>query len=44
LNIHIDGITTIGAGVFVEPEIHLRNVVVLPFKNVNESAFHQIMV
>ncbi len=42
--IFIDGITTIGAGVFVEPEIHLRNVVVLPFKNVSDSAFHQIIV
>jgi len=35
-----DGITTIGGGVFVEPEIHLRNVVVLPFRNVMESSFH----
>lgn len=39
-----DGITTIGGGVYVEPEIHLRNVVVLPFRNVSESSFHQIIV
>jgi len=36
----IDGVTTIGGGVFVEPELHLRNVVVLPFKTVNESTYH----
>ena len=36
----IDGITTIGGGVVVDPELHLRNVVVLPFKTVHESAYH----
>ncbi len=40
LNITTDGITTIGGGVIVDPELHLRNVVVLPFKTVNESSYH----
>lgn len=35
-----NGVTTIGGGVFIEPELHLRNVVVLPFKRVNESSYH----
>ncbi|CDW89701.1 mannose-1-phosphate guanylyltransferase [Stylonychia lemnae] len=39
-----DGVTTIGGGVTVEPELHLRNVVVLPFRTVSESYFHQIIV
>lgn len=39
-----DGVCTVGAGVFVEPEIHLRNCVVLPNQNVAESAFHQIII
>ncbi|TNV79051.1 hypothetical protein FGO68_gene15664 [Halteria grandinella] len=39
-----NGVTTIGGGVFIEPELHLRNVVVLPFKRVNESSYHQIIV
>jgi hypothetical protein len=36
----IDGITTIGAGVYIENEIHLMNCVVLPFKTVTDSLFH----
>ena len=38
--IFLDGITTIGGGVVVDPELHLRNVVVLPFKTVHESSYH----
>ena len=39
-----DGICTIGAGVYIEPEVHLRNCVVLPHRIVSDSAFHQIII
>ena len=39
-----DGITVVGAGVFVEPEVHLRNCVILPNVSATESAFHQIII
>ena len=35
-----DGVCSVGAGVYIEPEIHLRNCVVLPKQTVTESAFH----
>ena len=36
----LDEIATIGGGVVVDPELHLRNVVVLTFKTVHESSYH----
>ena len=44
LRVLSDGITVLGAGVYVEPEVHLRNCVVLPNISVKESAFHQIII
>jgi hypothetical protein len=38
----IDGITTIGAGVFAEPELHIKNCVVMPFQRVKETIFNEI--
>ena len=35
-----NGISTVGGGVTIEPEIFLRNCVILPSRNVNVSAFH----
>ena len=35
-----DGVCSVGAGVYVEPEVHLRNCVVLPRQTVIECAFH----
>ena len=39
-----DGVCSVGAGVYVEPEVHLRNCVVLPRHTVTDSAFHQIII
>ena len=32
-----DGICSVGAGVYIEPEVHLRNCVVLPHRNVGDA-------
>lgn len=35
-----DGVTTIGCGVFIEPELLIRNCIILPNKAVDESALN----
>ena len=35
-----DGICSVGAGVYIEPEVHIRNCVVLSKHKVSDSAFH----
>ena len=38
------GITTLGAGVVVEPEVMLRNCIILPKKKIVESHQDEILI
>jgi hypothetical protein len=39
-----DGITTIGAGVFIEAEAHIKNCVIMPFQSVKDTTFNEILM